>query len=144
MIEMIKAEPWHLHSLSVTVQDPNNQIMKIENFLQVCTLGDSVTLMENGLPIGASGVVPVWPGVGELWALFSLSLRERPLLLYKQTLKALNQFQAGGNYHRLQAIVLKDFEASKRWLIHLQFQCEGLLREYGEDRQDYYRFARIF
>lgn len=145
MMKTVKTEPWHLHSLNNLINARDNRLMlKIENFTSLCQFGKSVTLLDDGLPIGSFGVVPYWPGVGELWALISDNLRNRPFLLHKTAINLIEQTRKEEKYHRFQAIVLKDFEDGKRWMRHLKFKCEGLMPKYGENKQDYYRFARVF
>lgn len=145
MIELVKTEPCHLYSLHNRAKLLEDKILiKLDNFMKVCDIGTCVTVMEDGLPIAAAGVVPQWKGVGELWALLSENTRDRPIKLCKVTAKIIEIIQQEGNYHRLQAIVLKDFTSSIRWMKHLGFQCEGLLRQYGVDKRDFYRFARIY
>lgn len=145
MMELIKTEPWHLYSIDASLSAVDASfVAKVENLVEASKTGMAVTMMEDGLPLGVFGALPHWQGVGELWAVFTDQFRSKPFTLCKTSLRAIQYFREHGEFHRLQCIVLKDFTAGLRWIQTLGFTREGLLRMYGEDKQDYYRFARLF
>ena len=55
----------------------------------------------------------------------------------------LNDIIKQKRYHRIQAIVLKDYKAGIRFAELFGFKNEGLMKSYSVDKEDFYRYARI-
>jgi hypothetical protein len=45
--------------------------------------------------------------------------------------------------HRVEASTAVGWLPGRRWLEMLGFECEGVMRAYGPDRRDFFRFARV-
>ncbi len=89
------------------------------------------------------GVLPLWEGVGEIWTIFPQNAKElfrrNPRNILKVTKKYLNLLP----FRRLQTVVRSDFKVGVKFVEHLGFQREGLLKQYGSDKKDYYRYALL-
>lgn len=93
--------------------------------------------------VGCAGVVSLWPGVGEAWALTTALVMVYPLEFTRAVRAGVRLFFSHG-CHRIQMHVRADNEAAVRWAArHLGFCREGLCRAYDQDGRDYYRYARI-
>lgn len=96
---------------------------------------------ENVVAIG--GIYELWPGVGEAFAIMSKSVTKYPKSLYSSFKSNIDAGMKIGNFIRVQATVKADFPAGIRFLEHLGFKEEGLMKKWGFDHCDYYRYARV-
>lgn len=93
--------------------------------------------------IACAGVVEVWSGVGEAWMLVSDLVEKYPVFFHRTVKDILNAIYKKYQFQRIQATVRADFEKGHRWIETLGFKCEGLMKRYGIDQADHYRYARI-
>lgn len=108
------------------------------------TAGVCFSMVEDNRVIGCGGLIPKWKGVGEVWIAVSSELKDRPLLLVKETLRCLHMFNTRGGYHRIQMHIRSEDTGLHRWAESLGFTFEGKMRQYGPDRLDHDLYARIF
>ena len=93
--------------------------------------------------LGCAGVVTLWPGVGQAWAIFSDRLLAQPTSLTRGTARALDRIAAAQDLRRVQATVRDGHGAGARWLSFLGFELEGLLVNYGPGGSgDYWMYGR--
>jgi len=87
------------------------------------------------------GIHNMWPGVGEIWAVFSPLARKYPYTwVAAKHLLALHML----NYVRLQAALdPKDCPEAIRFDERLGFKPEGLLRRYGPHGEDRILYALV-
>lgn len=94
-------------------------------------------------PIGAGGVIELWHGVGLAW----VAVAKLPPRLAVAAVRAcglgLDQIQAIGGFHRLQADIKREFVAARKLAILLGFSYEGPMDGYGADKSDFDRYARV-
>jgi RimJ/RimL family protein N-acetyltransferase len=108
------------------------------------TAGPAVTFTDpEGGIVFCCGVTDLWPGVGQVWALFSPLARRYPHTL--QAMKwVLRHFFEKRGYVRLQTMVAVDNEAAIRFdEKHLDFKREGIMRRFGRHGEDYILFALL-
>jgi hypothetical protein len=104
--------------------------------------GLTYTVLDGDKVVAIGGLVPMWSGVSEAWAI----VMPGALRCFKAVHRAAhNLFAAylGNGGRRIQTMVLCDFEGGLSWLKHLGFHHEGTMPQYGPDGRDYDRFARI-
>ena len=101
------------------------------------------TLFEEDVVLGIGGVHNIWQGVGEAWLLLGKEAFARPTTVARHTCNMFDHMQEEYEYQRIQAsISVKDANA-KRFAEWLGFQNEGIMKKYGPDGSDYYRYARV-
>lgn len=101
------------------------------------------TLFEEDVVLGIGGVHNIWNGVGEAWLLLGKEAFARPRTVARHTVNMFDHMQEEYKYQRIQAsIAVKDGKA-KRFAEWLGFQNEGIMRKYGPDGSDYYRYAKV-
>ena len=106
--------------------------------------GMSFTGIVNNIPIAAGGVFPLWDGVAEGWVLGTDQMHKYPITIAR-VIKHRTEIMCKNNlFKRLQTSVKADCEIAIRFAKWLDFKPEGLMKHYGPDGSDYYRFARIF
>lgn len=94
-------------------------------------------------PIMAFGLNQLnWDGVYEAWAVTTDLVPKYGVSCTRTLRKALEMAFKRLRCHRIQATVLVDFKAGQEWLQALQFEKEGLMRNFGPDKSDYFLYAR--
>lgn len=105
--------------------------------------GLAFTSLQDGVVLGCAGVMPLWPGVGQGWAVFSEALLAQPIGLTRATQRALARISDELRLRRVQATVLDGHDAGARWLAFLGFELEGLLVNYGPGGEgDYWMYGK--
>ena len=101
------------------------------------------TLFEEDVVLGIGGVHNIWNGVGEAWLLLGKEAFARPRTVARHTVNMFDHMQEEHKYQRIQASIAVNDAKAKRFAEWLGFQNEGIMRKYGPDGSDYYRYARV-
>lgn len=94
----------------------------------------------NGTLLGCAGVVPLWPGLGEAWIVLSPEGR-RHRAWYRAVARILPSIAASGRFRRIQADVVREFEAGRRFVERLGFKYEFTMPKYGPNGEDFVRYV---
>ena len=106
-------------------------------------IGMSFTGIVNNKPIAAGGVFPLWDGVAEGWVLATEEINNYPITFARVMKQRTDMMIANNSIKRLQTSVKADCDLAIRFAKWLGLKEEGLMKNYGADGSDYYRFARI-
>jgi hypothetical protein len=106
-------------------------------------IGMSFTGMLDNKPIAAGGVFPLWDGVAEGWVLATKKINAYPITFSKVIKLRTEMMLKNNNFKRLQTSVKADCAVAIRFAKFLGLKEEGLMKNYGPDGADFYRFARI-
>ena len=107
-------------------------------------VGLSFTGLVNNRPIAAGGVFPLWEGVAEGWVLATQDIHQYPIT-FARVIKHRTDMMCKNNFiKRLQTSVKADCDIAIRFAKWMGLRPEGLMKGYGPDGSDYFRFARIF
>jgi len=80
--------------------------------------------------VACGGIVPLWRGVGEGWAITSELLAQYRLSFAKATLRYMGQVIEELKLERIQAVVMEGHIESMKWLEWMGFKQEGMMRKY--------------
>jgi RimJ/RimL family protein N-acetyltransferase len=115
--------------------------------------GDAMNLVEDKLsftgligkkPIFAAGMKMIWGQVAEGWVIATQDVWNHPLLVARAIKKDFAKVAKKFNIKRVQTSVRSDFDKGIRFAEWLGLENEGLMKHYGFDGSDQYRYARIF
>ena len=106
-------------------------------------IGMSFTGMLNNKPIAAGGVFPLWDGVAEGWVLATEEINRYPITFSKVIKLRCDMLLKNNSIKRFQTSVKADCDVAIRFAKFLGLKEEGLMKNYGPDGADFYRFARI-
>ena len=115
--------------------------------------GDALELEQNGLaytciindePIASAGMKVIWNGVAEGWVLATSKVWDHPLVIARAIKKNFARLAKENNIKRVQTAVRADFKIGLKFASWLGLEEEGLMKKYGFDGSDHYRYARIF
>ena len=115
--------------------------------------GDAMNLVEDKLsftgligkkPIFAAGMKMIWGQVAEGWVIATQDVWDHPLSVARAIKKDFAKVAKKFNIKRVQTSVRSDFDKGIRFAEWLGLENEGLMKHYGFDGSDQYRYARIF
>ena len=106
-------------------------------------IGMSFTGMLDNKPIAAGGVFPLWDGVAEGWVLATEEINKYPITFSKVIKLRCDMLLKNNSIKRFQTSVKADCDVAIRFAKFLGLKEEGLMKNYGPDGSDFYRFARI-
>lgn len=137
------------HGAFILSQQMNHALMDQDaqfdgDAMQLEEQGMAFTGMVNNQPIFAAGMKKIWNGVAEGWVLATKEVWNHPLLVAKAIKKDFEKVAKQHNIRRVQTAVRSEFEIGIKFAKWLGLENEGLMKHYGFDGTDHYRFARIF
>lgn len=97
----------------------------------------------NGQSVIFAGILPMWPEVAELWCLFPEDITSLSRKNPRQFIHIIKNYINLVPQKRIQTIVKADFKIAIKFIERFGFKNEGLMKKYGPDGQDYYRYAHI-
>ena len=95
-------------------------------------------------PIFAAGMKMIWGQVAEGWVIATQDVWDHPLSVARAIKKDFAKVARKYNIKRVQTAVRSDFDKGIRFAEWLGLENEGLMKHYGFDGSDQYRYARIF
>lgn len=141
MIQLVKFKAEHMKE--VLPKDRAAQMCGYVTDSQIALLErqeSSFTGLVDGKVIGCAGVVKYWAGRGEAWAAFDPTLSRR---LFCEIRAMAYRFFEVAPFHRIEAVVVKDFEPGCRFAESLGFKIEApLLKGYFPGGIDAVLYAR--
>ena len=102
------------------------------------------TGLVNNNPIFAAGMKIIWGQVAEGWVIATNEIWKCPIGVAKAIKKDFANVARQQNIKRVQTAIRKDFKQGLRFAEWLGLKNEGLMKCYGFDGSDQYRYARIF
>ena len=102
------------------------------------------TGLVNNNPIFAAGMKIIWGQVAEGWVIATNEMWKYPIGVAKAIKKDFANVARQQNIKRVQTAIRKDFKQGLRFAEWLGLENEGLMKCYGFDGSDQYRYARIF
>lgn len=141
MIEIVKFQPEHY--LNINEQSATAHLrpnITPAHLAALAAMPHSYTALTAGQPIACGGVVELWPGRAEAWAVLGDTCRKDFVALHNAARRLLDFVEV----RRIEAVVAVGFVAGHRWLQALGFRMEAprMLR-YGWDGLDYSLYARV-
>jgi hypothetical protein len=87
---------------------------------------------------------PLWKGVAEGWVLATANVWKHPLLVARAIKKDFARVAKEHSLWRVQTAVRSNFAEGLRFAKWLGLKDEGVMKQYGFDKTDHNRYARIF
>ena len=101
----------------------------------------TATAMLDGTVLACAGVKQLWPGVGDMWAVFSPRIDDHKTTMARIAKTVLKNAMTVGQFHRIQCYVIASFTRGLRLAQFLGFKEEGFAKQYTIDRDDCFLFA---
>ena len=142
--------PFQKHHIYLLDNDKFQQIMmeQIPDFpkwVEAQALsGPCVTVFEDGKPLLCFGFVMLWNGVAEGWMLKDKSVIDKYLHLGRFSRLLFKGFGTVLRLHRIQFHISCIIFPATRFAEFLKFKKEGILKQYGPDKIDFYIYGRNY
>lgn len=105
--------------------------------------GPCWTLWNGETPVACAGIIVLWTGVAEAWALTSPLVSQFPIGFHRAAKQVLSGAMYEYKLHRLQVSIPSTHSVSCNWIRSLGFQFEGRMEKYGPAKDDWLRFVRL-
>ena len=139
MAVAIPFEPKHLCALRAQPMQVNEVSLITPGIASALADGDAWSIYDDEMPLFCGGIVEGTQSTGYLWAFVSGEAGPRMRTITRMCARYL----AMKRLRRIETSARADFAAGCRWAKLLGFENEGLMRKYGADGSDHYRYARI-
>jgi len=142
-VTFIPYVPAHLAALAPHVDASLTPLLDEPGYAKTLAVpGLSWTALAGDTPVGAGGVLPIWPGRALAWALVGTLPKTAWTAVTRQALAVLQHAHAQG-HGRIEAHVDAAFANGVRWARLLGFAPEGLMRRFTADGRDHLLYARF-
>lgn len=143
MIRTIVAQVEHLEGFKPADIFENYAIVNCKLTIETKAHPVYSFVLPNGKVLGFIGGHILHKGVVEVFGLFSDELYNYPVAFHRASLKLLLDWFYNSKIHRMQVLVRLDYLRGLRWVERLGFTVEGILRQYGPDRNDYALYGMV-
>jgi len=142
MIEIVQLQPLHL--LEIQMQAAQAGELQsgadlLAHGVRLCQRGMAFTVLREGRPVAAGGLVEVQSHYATAWALVGSDAGPAMTAMTR----AVRRVIAARAYERVDLTVRADFEAGQRWAWLLGFEKVATLRKWGPDRSDYTLYEKV-
>ncbi len=144
-LKLIPFELEHLKIMDVRADELKNifAVKDIEGRLRALQqLGEGLTIVYDHRVLGVIGYYEMWPGVCEVWIIPSGLVSKYSIVFARIAKRQLEMLPQVRRYHRIQVTALDD-KLHNDWLTWLGFTCEGTLKNYSMNKQDYKIWAKV-
>ena len=145
-MNIVQFQPDHARELlngEMNIGAPANPKDFLKFVDEMVVNGMSFSGIVNGEVIGSGGIVPVYKHMAEVWLLLSGKVYKNRLTTIRNILINMDKMQKQHQFVRLQAAVKASWPEAVRFASWMGFENEGLMRKFGPDHEDYYRFAKV-
>lgn len=120
----VSVEPFKTEDAFTLLEDPRlahvRAYMTEERMAHLETNNLSFSLKRDGKLLCIAGIAPLWPNVGEGWAIFAKDVKENFLEIHKIVKKFIKE----SDFNRVQMTVKFGFYEGHRWARLLGFELE--------------------
>jgi len=110
---------------------------------QMRVQGMSWSAEVDGRIVASAGLVPLWKGVAEAWMISSDDVGRHQIKVARQIRTMFDDVMWQRGIYRAQANIHHKFEKAIRLAEWLGFEREGLMRRFGVEGADYFRYAKV-
>lgn len=137
------------HGKIIMASQLNHVISDMEkDFIKDCSSLEekhmAFTCMINDKIIASAGIKRIWGKVGEGWVIAKYDISKYPITIAKAIKQNFDYVATSNNIKRVQTAVRADYKIGIRFAEWLGLYNEGLMKHYGVDGSDHYRYVRIF
>lgn len=127
---VVPFEPQHLRQIVLQSSQAWMQPMLEADYgEQVAVLGPAYSMVDGDEVIACAGLVPIWEGRSQAWALISTEAGRHMVRI----VRAIREFLAGQDVRRIEATVDAGFYPGHRLMAMLGFDREGMMLHYLPD-----------
>jgi len=103
----------------------------------------SFTLCDQNRIIAICGVITIHQGVGEIWLILEDNKSGNTFKIARSLKRLTDSIFRQSYFHRFQSRASADNKVENRFLRFLGFEKEGILKQFGLNREDYFVYGRV-
>lgn len=127
----------------IELRDHEKQLLNFAKLCEAIKYGHFNTLLSNeGLIVAVVGYIEPMKGVLDVMVIPSIHVPDFALPFLRYVKTVLNSVAATVPAHRMQTFSKADPQTDK-WMKILGFECEGTMKQFTTDKQDYRIWARL-
>ena len=107
-------------------------------------VGPAITIVYQGKIAACWGFAQICPGVYEAWCLGSKLFNKYPVATTRTGKFVIEHGAKYLSAHRIQVTVHDENQVAKNWASVLQFNYEGLMKQFGHDKANYVMYAKYY
>ena len=119
------------------------QYISVEMYAKLYEFGPSFTGYVDDVPVGAAGLVPLWPGVSEAWMYLSDWVTEHHIIFAIAVKKKYYEIIKEHKLWRIQAPIEAELEENLKLAYFLGMLAEGTLKKFGPTGKDFIMMALV-
>lgn len=132
------------HTLNISVQEDQRATFEYIDDMALADLGGAAhTYLEDGNPKASFGLMPVWKGRAQVWAVVGDNVNNW-IALHKSVKSLMEATAKDYGIIRLEMTTEVGFKQSERWARMLGFNKESLMPSYGPDGLDHINWVRLW
>ena len=139
MLELVKFESGHILEVETDFDFPTSARKSISEY----SLTDGYSLKNGETIVACAGVSIMWKGVAEGWLIMSRHAYKYPVSIARYTEGLFDGIMERNELRRIQASVNCNDVKSVKFADWLGFEYEGIMKNFGPDGADYFRYARV-
>ena len=144
-MQCVPFEIQHLDLLEMREED--RELFKVRPDLlaqieQANETGYAGSFLHDGRLVFCAGMFPLWDGVLMCWMYSSPYVKMHPVLTVRYAKRYIENIEHTLKAHRTQTITKYD-AFHDRWMRALGFVCEGIMRSYTKEGEDFGMYARV-
>ncbi len=143
MVRIVTAKPEHLDNLELKEVFEHKDAILYGKLAMGQNTPAFTILNPNGGVIGVIGGTFLYPGVLEVYGLFSNEIHQYKVSFFKTVKDCIDRSFGFYKVHRMQMVVKTSYEGGHHWAQSLGFKSEGVMQAYGPNREDYTLYARV-
>jgi len=128
----------HIPNYQMSI-DPDSSFQQVQD---QCLA--SATMLTGGKICGIMGIVPVWPGVAEVWFMPTTHTKAHTRQVVKLMRVFIQNSFPAFNLHRIQASAIATNKQHCKFLRLLGFKDEGLMEKFDPLGLDHRRYSYIW
>jgi RimJ/RimL family protein N-acetyltransferase len=139
-MNVVPFQAWHLWEIDL--QESQAQLMSIIDLdyaLLLARSGPAITVFDDKECLGSCGIAMTGYTGAILWGFVSGKAGRRMIRIHR----VVKRFTSSVSVRRIEATVQAGFDPGCRLMDLLGFEREGLMRCYGPDGADHYRYAKV-
>lgn len=133
-------QPREFEAAELCNQRPEEIRQRFQDYLN---RGAAWTGVVGGQIIAVAGIILLWRGVAEIWAITTPLVTKYRKSFHQAIKYGLRRDIKVMDLHRVQVAVHEDHAVSRKWLKRLGFMEEGKMPGYGLQQETYVRLAWV-
>jgi len=139
-LEGVAFEPQHAYDIEL--REYENGYINRDWIVNVANQGSVATCFMGDTVILILGYIEEWPGVIRVFVIPSVYVPQFAKSVVRFVKNSLARLASDFGYHRMFTESLAN-EQTDKWMRVLGFECEGTLKKYSANKEDYKMWARV-